>query len=80
MNETEAKPAPNAIEPKPEAKAGTPSDLTPQLVQRVHELYAQLGLEEVRAVQEWELRKDQANGAGVKPEAAPPKPENKAPD
>jgi H+-transporting ATPase len=35
-------------------KAKKPSDLTPQLVQRVHELYAQLGREEVRAVLAWE--------------------------
>jgi hypothetical protein len=54
--------------------------LTPQLVKRVHELYAQLGLEEVRAVQEWELRKDKSNGAESKPAAAEPKPEAKAAD
>jgi membrane fusion protein (multidrug efflux system) len=72
MNE----PEPTAAEPKPEAQAKMPSDLTPQLVRRVHELYARLGLEEVRAVQEWELRKEEANGAESKPEAngaAPPK-------
>jgi membrane fusion protein (multidrug efflux system) len=69
-----------ATEPQPEAAAKTPSDLTPQLVKRVHELYAQLGLEEVRAVQEWELRKDKSNGAESKPAAAEPKPEAKAAD
>ena len=39
-------------EPKPEAQ--TPSDLTPSLVKRVHELYEELGREDVRAVQDWE--------------------------
>jgi H+-transporting ATPase len=42
------------VEPKPEAKDITPSDLTPQLVKRVHELYEELGREEVQAVQDWE--------------------------
>ena len=32
----------------------TSSDLTPQLVKRVHELYEQLGREEVRAVEDWD--------------------------
>ena len=49
---TEAKPDAKATEPKPEAK--TPSDLTPQLVKRVHELYEELGREEVRAVEDLE--------------------------
>ncbi len=49
-------------ESKPEAK--TPSDLTPQIVKRVHELYEELGREDVREVEEWEkaereTRKDQ---------------------
>ena len=39
---------------EPEAKAKTPSDLTPQIVKRVHELYEELGREDVRAVQDWE--------------------------
>jgi membrane fusion protein (multidrug efflux system) len=78
-------------EPNPEAASKTPPDVTPQLVKRVHELYAQLGLDEVRAVQEWELRKDEANGAEPKTEAngakpkleaktTDPKPEAKAPE
>jgi H+-transporting ATPase len=65
----EAKPEAKA-EPKPEAKAEsnpeakTPSDLTPQIVKRVHELYEELGREDVREVEEWEkaereTRKDQ---------------------
>ncbi len=49
---TESKPEAKAAAPKPEAK--TPSDLTPQLVKRVHELYEELGREEVRAVEDLE--------------------------
>jgi H+-transporting ATPase len=70
-------------EPKPEAKAETPSDLTPQLVKRVHELYEELGREDVRAVQDWEkaegeIRKDE-DEAEPQPEAkVEPKPEAKA--
>ena len=53
------KPKPSAApvpEPRAEPQAETrkPSDPTPQLVKRVHELYEQLGREEVRAVQDWE--------------------------
>jgi H+-transporting ATPase len=51
---TEPKPDAKATEPKPDAKAKTASDLTPQLVKRVHELYEQLGREEVRAVEDLE--------------------------
>jgi H+-transporting ATPase len=43
-----------ADEPKPEAKSATSSEVTPQLVKRVHALYEELGREEVQAVQEWE--------------------------
>jgi len=46
-------------EPKPEAK--TPSEVTPQLVKRVHELYEELGREEVRAVQDWEKKEQEAH-------------------
>jgi plasma-membrane proton-efflux P-type ATPase len=64
-----AKPKPDAkVEPKPDAKAEpkpedksqpgpnpkTSSDLTPQLVKRVHELYEELGREEVQAVEDFE--------------------------
>jgi H+-transporting ATPase len=69
-------------EPKPEAKDKTPSDLTPQLVKRVHELYEELGREEVRAVQDWEKTekntgKDETR-TKAEPEAkAEPKPEAK---
>jgi H+-transporting ATPase len=71
--EAKAEPKPDAkAEPKPEAKTEptpettTPSDLTPQLVKRVHELYEELGREEVRAVEkleksEQEIRKNATN-------------------
>ena len=61
--DTKARPEPQAMaetkpgikdQAKPEAKDKTPSDVTPQLVKRVHELYEELGREEVRAVQDWE--------------------------
>ena len=74
--EAKAEPEPEAkAEPKPETKAETPSDLTPQIVKRVHELYEELGREEVRAVEDWEKaerenRKDEAK--------AEPQPEAKA--
>jgi len=100
---TAAEPAPGAAaaEPEPEAKtepaseaqAKKPSDLTPQLIKRVHDFYAQLGREEVRAVQEWEksepkIREDEPS-AVLKPDAkaaepapginvADPKPDAKA--
>jgi H+-transporting ATPase len=50
---TELKPE-TKVEPKTEASE--PSEVTPQLVKRVHELYEELGREEVRAVQEWEKK------------------------
>ena len=40
--------------PSPEAKDKTQPDVSPQLVKRVHELYEQLGREDVQAVQELE--------------------------
>jgi H+-transporting ATPase len=43
-----------ADEPKPEAKDKTQSDVSPQLVKRVHELYEELGREDVQTVQNWE--------------------------
>jgi H+-transporting ATPase len=83
QGKAEAKPETKAAEPKPEAevepqteanakpktetKVKTPSDLTPQLVKRVHELYEELGRQEVRAVEELEKaerenRKDEPDG------------------
>ncbi|MGB2622258.1 MAG: plasma-membrane proton-efflux P-type ATPase [Candidatus Acidiferrum sp.] len=57
----ESKPQAKA-DPKPEAKPDskledktkTPSQVAPQLVKRVHELYEELGREDVREVEEWE--------------------------
>ncbi len=50
-----AEPKPEAkAEPKPDAKAEPASDLTPQLVKRVHLLYEELGREDVQAVEELE--------------------------
>ena len=42
------------VDPKSEDKAEVPSDLTPQLVKRVHQLYEELGRKEVQAVEELE--------------------------
>ena len=42
---------------KPDTATDAPSDLTPQLVKRVHELYEELGREEVQAVQDMETSK-----------------------
>ena len=61
--ETKAEPTPEAsAEPKPEtkaepdseAKSKAPSDLTPQLIKRVHQLYEDLGRKDVQAVEEFE--------------------------
>jgi H+-transporting ATPase len=46
-----------ADQPKPEAKDKAQSDVTPQLVKRVHELYQELGREDVQTVQDWEKSK-----------------------
>jgi H+-transporting ATPase len=60
-DETKTEPEPQAkLEPKSEAKTKTPSDLTPQLVKRVHELYEELGRKDVRAVQELEKAEREA--------------------
>ena len=51
-------PKPEAtVEPQPDVKDKTQSDVTPRLVKRVHELYEELGREDVEAVQEWENAK-----------------------
>jgi H+-transporting ATPase len=41
-------------EVKTQANVVTPSEVTPQLVKRVHELYEELGREDVRAAQNWD--------------------------
>ena len=70
----EPEPEANA-EAKPEDKAKAPSDLTPQLVKRVHQLYEDLGRQEVRAVEELE-KADRDNQTDEK--NADAKPEDKA--
>ena len=65
---------------KPEAKAKTSSDLTPQIAKRAYELYEQRGRKSDSAIQDWsqaerEVRKVEAK-AEPKPEAkVEPKPE-----
>jgi H+-transporting ATPase len=50
----EPKSGAKADEPKPETKGKPQPDVSPQLVKRVHELYEELGREDVQAVQDWE--------------------------
>ena len=56
--ETDTKPTvepkPEAKEVKPETNAEPPSDVSPQLVKRVHQLYEDLGRKDVQAVEELE--------------------------
>ncbi len=51
--ETKAEPTPEAMD-ELKAEVKTPSDLTPGMVKRVHQLYEELGRQDVRAVQDWE--------------------------
>lgn len=44
----------NAVETPPDAGHKTLSEVTPRLVERIHELYEELGREEVEAVQAYE--------------------------
>ena len=46
-----------AIAKETARKAGPPSEVAPQLVKRVHELYEKLGQEDVRAVENWDRAK-----------------------
>lgn len=67
------------VEPKPKAKDELPSDLTPQIVKRVHEFYEELGRENVRAVEDLEkakqgARKDEAKAEPTPEATAEPKP------
>jgi H+-transporting ATPase len=60
--EPEAKTEPepeNGAKAQPEAGAKPPTDLTPQLVKRVHELYEDLGRKDVQAVEELEKGKNE---------------------
>ncbi|MGB7131851.1 MAG: DUF2934 domain-containing protein [Candidatus Sulfotelmatobacter sp.] len=56
QTKTATKPEAKA-EPIAEGKNKSPSDLTPQLVKRVHEVYEDLGRKEVQEVEEWEKAK-----------------------
>jgi H+-transporting ATPase len=86
-SEAKAEPKPAAREEtKPEVeadtKAKTPADLTPQLIKRVHELYEELGREEVQAVQDLEKMEKETGKDETKTKAEPevkaePKPEEK---
>ena len=53
-DKAEPKPEDKADDAKPEDKDKEQSDITPQLVKRVHELYEELGREDVQTVQDWE--------------------------
>jgi P-type Cu2+ transporter len=82
--EAKDEPKPEATaEPKPEVKAKTHSDLTPKIVEKVHELYEELGREAVRAVQELEdkehqIRKVEATAEPKSEAKVEPKPEANA--
>jgi H+-transporting ATPase len=53
--EVKTEPTPEAkAEPMPEAKGEPQPDATPQLVNRVHELYEELGRKDVQSVQDWD--------------------------
>ena len=68
--EAKVEPQPDAkVEPKAEAKSKTPSDLTPQIIERVHALYEQLGREDVRAVEDLEKAERETRKDQTKPEA-----------
>jgi H+-transporting ATPase len=71
---TTVEPKPAAkVDPKPKATGELPFDLTPQIVKRVHELYEELGREDVRAVQDWEKAERETRKAEVKAEPKPNK-------
>jgi H+-transporting ATPase len=54
--------------PVPSLEAWTPPGPTPQLVKRVHQLYEQLGREEVQAVEDMER-----GGRDLQPQKSGPK-------
>jgi F-type H+-transporting ATPase subunit b len=67
---------------KPNAKAKTPSDVTPQIAKRAYELYEDRGRKDARSVQDWEkaereIRKDEAKDEPKAEPKAEPKPEAK---
>jgi H+-transporting ATPase len=60
-SDAEPKPGPRPkAAAQPQSKPKTPSNLTPQLVERVHEMYEELGREEVQAVEDMEKADGQA--------------------
>jgi H+-transporting ATPase len=68
-----AKPTPQpeaetAINAQSGPEAHAPPDLTPSLVKRVHELYEQLGREDVRAVEDWEVAQREIQHGKAEPE------------
>ena len=85
--EADAEPKPEAkaepkteakVEPKPEAKTdASQPPVAPQVVRRVHELYEQLGREDVRAVQAWEDLQRESQKPSPKPDGAHAKPGNR---
>ena len=71
-SETKEEPKPEGeAGPKLEATAEMPSSLTPEIVTRVHKLYEELGREEVKAVQEWEEKKEEIPAAKTEGEQKP---------
>ena len=70
IRETTTKPGPeDKVEPKPKATGEQPSDLSAQIVNRVHKLYEELGRENVRVVEDWEKgqRDTRKDGAPTEP-------------
>jgi HlyD family secretion protein len=68
-SEANAVPQPDIkVEIKPKTKGETQSDLTPQIVKRVHEFYEELGRENVRAVEDLEKTKHETRNDEAKTE------------
>ena len=64
-----------AVEPKPESKAKTTSDLTPQIAARAYELYEREGHRDGQSAQNWDKAEEEIRSAQTKAE---PKPAAKA--
>ena len=63
--EVEAKPA---VEPKPEAKARTTADLTPQIAARAYELYERQGHRDGQSAQNWNKAEQEIRATQAKAE------------
>jgi H+-transporting ATPase len=63
--EVEAKPA---VEPKPEAKAKTTADLTPQIAARAYELYERQGHRDGQSAQNWDKAEQEIRATQTKAE------------